>query len=91
MNLRVLVLAAAFALSGVLTAAALAADPGRSDATRVTVFGDSSATAMAYDPNAREILGTCVDLKLEVAACSRLGDLSCPYDGVRPPNVIERE
>ena len=54
------------------------------------MFGDSAATAMAYDPKARAILGTGVDLKLEVAACRRLGDLSCPYDGVRPPNVIER-
>ena len=90
MRLRVLVLTAALALSGALTAAALAADPGRSDATRVTVFGDSSATAMAYDPKARAILGTGIDLRLEVAACRRLGNLSCPYDGVRPPNVIER-
>jgi hypothetical protein len=89
-HLRALVLAAALALSGALTAAALAADPGRSDATRVTVFGDSSATAMAYDPKARAILGTGIDLRLEVAACRRLGNLSCPYDGVRPPNVIER-
>ena len=90
MHLRVLVLAAALALSGALTAVALAADPGRSDGTRVTVFGDSSATAMAYDPKARAILGTGIDLRLEVAACRRLGNLSCPYDGVRPPNVIER-
>jgi putative Ig domain-containing protein len=89
-HLRALVLAAALALSGALTAAALAADPGRSDATRVTVFGDSAATAMAYDPKARTILGAGIDLRLEVAACRRLGDLSCPYDGVRPPNVIDR-
>jgi hypothetical protein len=45
---------------------------------------------MAYDPEARRILGRGVDLKLEVAACRRVGDLSCPYDGERPPNVIER-
>jgi len=89
-HLRVFLLAAALALAGALTAAALAADPGRSDATRVTVFGDSSATAMAYDQKARAILGSGIDLRLEVAACRRLGDLSCPYDGVRPPNVIER-
>jgi Putative Ig domain len=58
--------------------------------TRVTVFGDSAATAMAYDPDAKRILGRGIDLQLEVAACRRVGDLSCPYDGVRPPNVIER-
>lgn len=69
---------------------------GRGDAaattgpTRVTVFGDSAATSMAYDPEARRILGRGIDLRLEVAACRRVGDLSCPYDGERPPNVIDR-
>ena len=90
MRLRVLVFTAALALSGALTAAAHASDPGSGDVARVTVFGDSSATAMAYDPKARAILGAGIDLRLEVAACRRLGNLSCPYDGVRPPNVIER-
>jgi hypothetical protein len=57
---------------------------------RVTVFGDSAATAMAYDPDAKRMLGRGIDLRLEVAACRRLGDTSCPYDGVRPPNVVDR-
>ena len=57
---------------------------------RVTVFGDSAATAMAYYPDAKRTLGRGVDLRLEVAACRRLGDTSCPYDGVWPPTVIER-
>ena len=87
---RLIVLVSVVALAGALAGVAPGADPGRSDKTRVTVFGDSAATAMAYDPKAREILGAGVDLKLEVAACRRLGDLSCPYDGVRPANVLER-
>jgi hypothetical protein len=87
---RVPSLALVVGLAGVLAALAAAADPARSDATRVTIFGDSAATAIAYDPKARQIAGTDVDLRLEVAACRRLGDLSCPYDGVRPPNVIDR-
>ncbi len=86
---RLIVLATVGALAGALAGGAPGADPTSSE-TRVTVFGDSAATAMAYDPKAREILGAGIDLKLEVAACRRLGDLSCPYDGVRPPNVIER-
>jgi hypothetical protein len=45
---------------------------------------------MAYDPDAKRTLGRGIDLRLEVAACRRLGDTSCPYDGVRPPTVIER-
>ena len=33
---------------------------------RVTVFGDSAATAMAYDPDAKRTLGRGIDLRLEV-------------------------
>jgi hypothetical protein len=85
--------AAASAAAILVTAlAAVAGAQGRSTAQpiRVTVFGDSAATAMAYDPDAKRILGRGIDLRLEVAACRRLGDASCPYDGVRPPNVIDR-
>ena len=67
-----------------------AAEGGPAATTRVTVFGDSAATAMAYDPGAKRTLGRGIDLRLEVAACRRVGDASCPYDGVRPPNVIDR-
>jgi hypothetical protein len=67
-----------------------AAPGGPSVATRVTVFGDSAATSMAYDPDARRTLARGIDVRLELAACRRVGDASCPYDGVRPPNVIER-
>jgi hypothetical protein len=66
------------------------AQGGSTAATRVTVFGDSAATAMAYDPTAKRTLGRGIDLRLELAACRRVGDASCPYDGVRPPNVIDR-
>jgi hypothetical protein len=78
--------------TGAVAALALvaAAQGGSAPATRVTVFGDSAATAMAYDPNAKRTLGRGIDLRLEVAACRRVGDASCPYDGVRPPNVIDR-
>jgi len=84
---------AACAVVGVVSVFALvgAADAGPgADPTRVTVFGDSAATSMAYDPAAKRTLGRGIDLRLEVAACRRVGDASCPYDGVRPPNVIDR-
>ena len=57
---------------------------------RVTIFGDSVATAMQYVPDATRVLSRGIDLRMETAACRRLGDTSCPYDGVRPPNVIDR-
>lgn len=82
----------AFVAAVVVAAAAVTGlAHGRGQAEkRVTVFGDSAAAAMAYDPEAKRILGRAIDLRLEVAACRRVGDTSCPYDGVRPPNVIER-
>jgi hypothetical protein len=83
---------AAFAATVVLGILVLAArgDVASAAATRVTVFGDSAATAMAYDPEAKKVLARGIDLRLEVAACRRVGETSCPYDGVRPPNVIDR-
>lgn len=74
----------------VLAATAAAGSTAGTAPPRVTIFGDSAATSIAYDPDAKRIAGRGIDLRLEVAACRRLGDLSCPYDGVRPPNVIER-
>jgi hypothetical protein len=88
MAVRRAALAGAFALVSLVFVGGTA---GRSAAdVRVTVFGDSAATAMAYDPAAKRTLSRGIDLKLELAACRRLGDTSCPYDGVRPPNVIDR-
>ena len=81
---------AAAMLLALLVVAGGAAGGAAAPPVRVTVFGDSAATAMAYDPDAKRILGRGIDLRLEVAACRRLGDTSCPYDGVRPPNVIDR-
>jgi Putative Ig domain len=86
MRLLVLPLVALLALA----TSASAAEQGRGVATRVTVFGDSAATAIAYDPEAKRILGRGIDLRLEVAACRRLALASCPYEGVRAPNVVER-
>ena len=56
---------------------------------RVTVIGDSVATAILYDKGAQAILGQGVDLRLELAPCRRVAEESCPYDGARAPNVIE--
>ena len=84
-------LAAGVAMVGVTVLALVAAAQARTGVdTRVTVFGDSVATAIAYDPDAKRVLARGIDLRLEVAACRRVGDTSCPYDGVRPPNVIDR-
>jgi hypothetical protein len=80
----------------VLLLAALSVSPvapsadgaGRAE-PRVTFFGDSVAGSLAYVPQAREILGDGLDLRLELAPCRRVASLSCPYMGTRPPSVLD--
>ena len=52
----------------------------------VTFFGDSVATALAEDANARRTISQGIDLDLAVAPCRRLEELSCPP---RPPTVLD--
>lgn len=78
---------------GVSLAAGASLDtPGGAQAAappRVTVIGDSVATSLEYTQTARAILADGVDLRLELAPCRRVGQSSCPYDGVRPPTVVD--
>lgn len=84
------------ALRAVLVAAGLAAALAAATAGRaapapqhVTLIGDSVADALQLDASAARILGQGIDLDLEVAPCRRVGGESCPYQGVRPLNVIQ--
>ena len=56
---------------------------------RVTLIGDSVATAFAHNADARRIVGRGVELELEVAPCRRIAPDSCPYEGQRAPTVLE--
>lgn len=83
------------ALRAVLVAAGVAAALAAATAGRaappqhVTLIGDSVADALPGDSSAIQILSDGIDLDLEVAPCRRVGQDSCPYQGVRPPNVIQ--
>ena len=55
----------------------------------MTVIGDSIATAIAQEPDARRVLDRGIDLDLQVTPCRRLVGDSCPYEGTRPPTLIE--
>ena len=90
-SIRPAAIVALVALAALALAGAAGAGGAKKDAAvRVTIFGDSVATSMAYDPSAKQVLARGIDLQLETATCRRLGDTSCPYDGVRPANVIDR-
>lgn len=60
-------------------------DPGE----RVTLIGDSIATAVQWNPRALALLGQGIDLKMQVAVCRRLAGSSCPYEGGQVPTLAE--
>ncbi len=76
----------------VLIATALGAAtawPATRTAARVTIFGDSSADALDYAPDAKHYLAQGLDVNWQLKVCRRLVQLSCPYQGARPPAVLD--
>jgi hypothetical protein len=81
---------AAIASPWILTAAGSpggGAGPG--SGPRVTTFGDSVADSISYVPEARQILGAGIDLRLELMPCRKLVPAGCAYMGARPPSVLD--
>ena len=83
-----------FCLISLLAAAVLGATTGRAGhvsapLTRVTVIGDSIAYAIVLDEDSKRALERGIDLDLQVAVCRRLVGESCPYQGVRPLNLVD--
>lgn len=77
----------------ILAGAALALGvPGASSGgplPRVTLIGDSVASAITLDPKAAAIAGQGVDLQLQAMPCRRLDAVSCPEaDGTVPPTAV---
>jgi hypothetical protein len=73
----------------VLQATTGQASPAASPPTRVTVIGDSIATAVQYQPEAHSLLSRGIELDLQLAVCRRLVGDSCPYEGSKPPTLVE--
>ena len=78
-------------LVGVATTStsALGALSTASSGPRVTIFGDSVADSLSYVPDARQLLGEGLDLRLELAPCRKLVPQGCAYQGARPPSVLD--
>jgi hypothetical protein len=81
----------AVALCVVATASLLTLAPGdaASPPQRVTIFGDSVPDSLQYVPEARQLLGNGLELRLELTACRRLVSPGCPYQGTRPESVLD--
>lgn len=86
---RALVGVAAFVVLGALSVGATAAPRAQTKAQQVTLIGDSVADAIAQTSTAVAQLSREIALDLQVAPCRRIAGDSCPYNGVRPPNVIQ--
>ncbi len=55
---------------------------------RVTLIGDSVMTSVLWYSGPTATLESDLDLHLEVAVCRRLTGMSCPFEGVTPPNLL---
>jgi hypothetical protein len=85
-KLVALALAVGVLAAGLVTSPALGTKQRR---PRVTVIGDSIATALDYVPTAQRRLGAGLDLKLDTKVCRRLVSSSCTYAGVTPPTALQ--
>jgi hypothetical protein len=86
---RAALLALAAAAVALVAVATRPADGTSRTLQHVTLFGDSVAEAVVDNAQARKLVPTGIDMDLQVAPCRRVGQASCPYNGVRPPNVID--
>ena len=86
---RAVVGVAAFVVVGMLSVGASAASWDQAKPQQVTLIGDSVADAIAQTSTAVAEVRREISLDLEVAPCRRVAGQSCPYNGVRPPNVIQ--
>ena len=86
---RALAGVAAFVVLGMLSVGATAAPRGQTEPQQVTLIGDSVADAIAQTSTAVVEVRREIELNLQVAPCRRVNGQSCPYNGVRPPNVIQ--
>src|SRR5215831_10872249 len=59
------------------------------DTARVTIFGDSAAEVLDYVSDAKQYVAAGLDVDWQLKVCRRLVQLSCPYQGVRPPTVLD--
>ena len=84
MALRAVVVA--FAVAAVAATASASAERG---GARVTIFGDSAAEALDYATPAKRFLAQGLDVNWELKVCRRLVSTSCPYEGTRPPTVLD--
>jgi hypothetical protein len=56
---------------------------------RIMIIGDSVATGMRWHPPAVAVMTRGLDVDWEIAVCRTLIDPGCPYEGARPPSLLD--
>ncbi|HEY0416436.1 MAG TPA: hypothetical protein VGC78_08625 [Gaiellaceae bacterium] len=56
---------------------------------RVLVVGDSVATGMSWHDDAIAAMQRNLAVQWQVAVCRTVGGVSCPFDGERPPTLLQ--
>ena len=88
MSRRLVWVAAAVVLGSSVVCAAAGART-QTTVQRVTLIGDSVADGVVETSTAVAVARREISLQLQVAPCRRVAGDSCPYNGVRPANVID--
>jgi hypothetical protein len=87
---RHLVLLASLSLLVGLSAPAPAVAAASAQPDKITVIGDSILTAVQWNPQPLSILEHGLStIDLQIAVCRSLIGLGCPFDGQRPPNLVD--
>jgi hypothetical protein len=71
------------------TLAVTAAAGAAVTAPSVLVIGDSVATGMYWHDDAIEVMQRNLGVYWDVAICRAIDGISCPFDGERPPTLID--
>jgi hypothetical protein len=72
-----------------IAAAAPSAGPILGTDKPVTVIGDSVMTGVLWYPTPLSILQQGLNIRMEVAVCRRLTELSCPFEGAQAPTLVD--
>jgi hypothetical protein len=74
-------------LAGTITAAVAARPEARDEP--VLIIGDSIATGMLWHPAAVAVMQNHLGVDWQVAICRTLTSPSCPFEGERPPALVD--
>lgn len=90
MKLRHTVLLASLTLLVALSAPADAVAATSAQPEKITVIGDSILTAVEWNPQPLSILEYGLPtIDLQIAVCRTLVGPGCPFEGQRPPNLVD--